>query len=89
MLAALGMDQGLEGHWPPFASYVVLELLGQKGEEGGAGGDGRHVRCVYNGKEVEVMEYAEFERRVENVRVKDYAAECRSHSKEPVPPQVW
>ena len=91
-LAALGFDAALEGHWPPFASYIVLELLREEGEErrGGGGGNGdRWVRVVYNGKEVEVMKWKEFERRAENVRVRDYEAECRPHGDKPVPPQVW
>ena len=93
VLAAIGLDAAMEGQWPPFASYIVLELLGEKeegkrGGEGGAGGK-RWVRCVYNGKEVEVMEWKEFARRVENVRVTDWKAECRPHGDGPVPPQVW
>ena len=85
ILAALGLDAALEGKWPPFASYLVLELL----EERGRGERERLVRSVYNGKELEVIPFAEFERRVENMRVNDWAKECKAHSKGPVPPQVW
>ena len=49
----------------------------------------RVVRIVYNGQQAALMDYGEWKRRIERVRVVDWQAECKAHSTTPVPPQVW
>ena len=83
ILSALGMDEPLTGNWPPFASYLVVELLADDTS------NERLVRVVYNGQQAALMHYGEWRRRIERVRVNDWQAECKAHSTTPVPPQVW
>ena len=85
VLSALGMDSAMGGRWPPFGSYIVMELL----EDSAARGSERHVRVLYNGQEVQTIPFAEFERRVQLVTVKDYETQCKPRGHSPVPPQVW
>ena len=83
IMSALGMDEPLQGNWPPFASYMVVELLSEDGS------DERFVRVVFNGRQAALMHYGEWVRRVQRVRVDDWQAECKAHSTTPVPPQIW
>ena len=83
IMSALGLDASLGGRWPPFASYIVMEVLA----------DGRrdnrlYVRVVYNGEQAALVEYDEWLRRMNNVRV-EYEKDCRAHSDGEVPPQSW
>ena len=83
IMNALGLDASLRGQWPPFASYIVMEVLTDRRHA-----DSRYVRVVYNGELADQMEYDEWERRMQNVRV-DYENECKAHGDGEVPPQSW
>ena len=83
ILSALGIDEVLQGTWPPFASYLVCELLSSDNN------DERFVRVLYNGEQAALMHYGEWTRRIQRVRVQNWQAECKAHSSTPVPPQVW
>ena len=83
ILSALGLDEPLMGNWPPFASYIVIELLSDDSSSE------RFVRVMYNGQQAALMHYGEWVRRVQRVRVEDWQAECKALSTTPVPPQVW
>ena len=83
VLSALGLDEPLQGNWPPFASYLVIELLCDDSSSE------RLVRVVYNGQQAALMDYHEWVRRIKRVRVDDWISECKAHSTTPIPPQVW
>ena len=86
IMNALGMDASMNGQWPPFASWIVMEVLTDKVRKDQQ--QQRYVRVVYNGKQAAMVEYDEWIKRMENVRV-DYDNECKPHSKTEVPPQYW
>ena len=83
IMNALGFDASLKGEWPPFASYIVMEVLADERSE-----SSRFVRVVYNGELVDMVDFEEWMRRLQNVRV-DYEKECKAHGDGEVPPQYW
>jgi len=83
IMNALGLDAAMGGQWPPFASYIVMEVLADERRD-----NKQFVRIVYNGELADMMEKEEWMRRMQNVRV-DYEKECKAHGDEEVPPQLW
>ena len=84
LLSALQMDAAMGGHWPPFASWIVMEVLRDEQSS-----EQRYVRVVYNGEEAALVSEEEWMRRMQNVCIDEYEFACKAHSDKEVPPQSW
>jgi len=79
LMCALGL---YDNQWPPYASYLVLEIVAKKGT--GGEGDTRYVRALYNDEvrplfgEADLLPYDEFEARLQGVLIteEEYSAAC-------------
>ena len=104
LLCVARADEPQLRSWPPFCSNIAFELwssrqadakgLSHHACEGevAAGGDGRYVRVLYNGRPIEmsccapgetVCTLADFKRMVDAYCVRDFAAECKACSAAP------